>query len=100
MELVKFVVALTITFGLLGGTLWLLRRWGRLEQPGRSFWQRQPKAKQMCSLERLVLSSECTLHLVEVDQCPLLLAVSSKGVVAIPIPQNERFLSQSIGGAR
>ncbi len=100
MELFKFVVALIITFGLLGGTLWLLRRWGRLEQPTRSFWRRQPKAKQLCSRERLVLSSECTLHLIEIDQCPLLLAVSSKGVVPIPIPQNERYVRQVAGCAR
>ncbi len=100
MEVFNFVSALAITFGCLGGTLWVLRRWGRLKKPAGSFWRRDPKAKHLCSLERLILSSECTLHLVAFDEIPLLLAVSSKGVVPISIPHNEKQLTQVIGGTR
>ncbi len=100
MEVLKFVSALAITFGFLGATLWLLRRRGRLEKPAGSFWRRDPKAKHLCSLERLILSSECTLHLVAIDERPLLLAVSSKGIVPIPIPRSEKQLTQVVGGVR
>jgi len=100
MDVFKFVSALVITFVFLSATLWLLRRWGRLEKPARSFWRLDPKAKHLCSLERLILSSECTLHLVAIDERPLLLAVSSKGIVPIPIPHSEEQLTQVVGGAR
>lgn len=100
MEFFKFVAALAITFGLLGGTLWLLRRWGHLERPARSIWQRETKVKQLRSLERLALSSECALHLIQVNDQPMLIAVSNQGVVPIPIPYDERHLSQVAGGVR
>ena len=100
MELFKFVAALVITLGLLGGTLWLLRRWGHLEGPARSIWHRETKVKHLRSLERLALSSECALHLIEVNDQPMLIAVSNQSVVPIPIHYDKKNLSQVAGGIR
>ena len=100
MEYFKSFAALAITFGLLGSTLWLLKRGGHIDRPTRSFWRREAKARHLCFLERLTLSPDCSLHLIEVDEYPMLIAVSSKGVVPIPLPENRRPLSQAAGGVR
>jgi flagellar biogenesis protein FliO len=99
MEPLPTIAALAITFGLLGGLLWLLRI-PTLTKFGRSApWIRETKGKQLYALEKVVLGPDCTLHVVAFKGETMLLAVSGKTVVPIPstAPRSESF--RTAGGS-
>jgi flagellar biogenesis protein FliO len=79
MELVHQVLSVLLVFALLGAALWSLRRGGmRTLVPGR--WrQTGAQAKSVQSLERLALSPQHSLHLVQVDGRQLLVATHPQG---------------------
>ncbi|OYW08064.1 MAG: hypothetical protein B7X34_09480 [Acidobacteriia bacterium 12-62-4] len=83
MEPIKTISALAITFGLLGGFVWLLRYLSLSKGRPLIQWSRQPRERHLQSVERLALGPDCTLHLVALDGETILLAVSAKAVVPI-----------------
>lgn len=99
MEPYKTIAALAITFGLLGGFIWLLR-FLSVAKGGRAIqWNRKPPERHLQSIEKLTLGPDCTLHLVAFDGETILLAISSKAVVPIqPLARQARTL-QTAGGA-
>jgi len=75
MESLSQIGAITLVLGLLGGTLWVLRRRGIA-----GIALRAPSAKRRLEdLERLPLAPQHTLHLVRLDDKVLLLASSPGG---------------------
>jgi flagellar biogenesis protein FliO len=98
MEPFKTIAALAITFGLLGGLIWLLRVFS-IGKCGTTFrWNRQPQEQQLRSLEKLALGPDCTLHLVAIGGETMLLAISSKTVVPLHTLTNRPQAFQRAGG--
>jgi flagellar biosynthetic protein FliO len=75
MEGIQQVAAVAAVLGLLGATLWWLRRRGFATLA----MGRKPGGRRMECLERLSLGPQQTLHLVRVGQTALLLASSPAG---------------------
>jgi flagellar biogenesis protein FliO len=86
-EISRQVLSVVLVFALLGGALWALRRGSfaalrtRLP-PGR--WRRsQSRPKSLRSLERLALSPQHSLHLIEMNGRQLLLAIHPQGCTLV-----------------
>lgn len=99
METIKTITALAITFGLLGGFVWLLRFLSSAKGGRTMQWHRKPQERHLQSIETLVLAPDCTLHLVAFDDEKLLLAISSKAVVTIHSNTNHSKALHAAGGA-
>jgi flagellar biogenesis protein FliO len=70
-------LAVLLTLSLLGGVLWWLRRRGMARFTGR--FPSGTKTRRMKALERLALSPQHSLHLVEVEGRTVLIAASPGG---------------------
>jgi flagellar biogenesis protein FliO len=77
MEGVQQVLAVLFVLGLLGGTLFWLRSKGLARFTGTGF--KRSSGRRMQSLERLSLTPQHSLHLVDVSGKVLLIAVSPGG---------------------
>lgn len=99
MEFVTTISALAITFGLLGGFLWLLRSPAFAKVGRATQWRPHQKERQLQSVEKLVLGPDCTLHLIAFNGETLLLAISSKAVVSIPPSTTPLRSFTTAGGA-
>ncbi|HUO31241.1 MAG TPA: flagellar biosynthetic protein FliO [Bryobacteraceae bacterium] len=77
MEPVRQILAIVLVLGLLGGTLYWLRRVGgarlTVKRPGRA------STRQMRSIEQLRLTPQHSLHMVKVGDQILLVALSPGG---------------------
>ncbi len=73
MDVLRQVLSVLLVFALLGGALWFLRR----KAAG---WQ-QPlgRARSLQSLERLALSPQHSLHVVEIEGRRLVVATHPQG---------------------
>lgn len=81
-QMIQQVVAICLVLGLLGGTLWLLRRKGLAKFNGIGI--KGPKgAKAMTVLERMPLTAQHSLHLVRVRDETILIGVSPSGCTQI-----------------
>jgi flagellar biogenesis protein FliO len=80
METIQQVLAVTMVLGLLGGTLWWLRRRGLATIAG---LPARRKAGGLQRLERLPLTATHTLHLVKVGEREVLIACSPAGCQVI-----------------
>jgi len=78
MEVLQQAAAVATVLGLLGATLWWLRRRGLAGIP----LSRKPQRRLEC-LERLPLGPQHTLHLVRVGDTALLLASSPAGCALV-----------------
>ena len=86
MEVIQQAISVAVVLGLLGATLWWLRR------RGYAAWAsgRKHAARRLQNLERLPLGPQHTLHLVRVGETELLLASSPVGcalVQSLPKPE-------------
>jgi flagellar biosynthetic protein FliO len=72
-ETLRQVSAILFVFALLGAALWALRRWNN---PGR---QTPSRGKSLQSIERLSLSPQHSLHLVEIDGGRFMVATHPQG---------------------
>jgi len=77
MEAIQQVAAVLFVLGLLGGTLYWLRKNGAATFAGKGFGR--PANRQMQSIERLTLTAQHSLHLVSFAGRTLLIAVSPGG---------------------
>jgi flagellar biosynthetic protein FliO len=77
MEQMQQVVAVLAVLGLLGGSLWWLRRKGLAQFGGAAL--RRKGARRMETIERLALTPQHSLHLVRVGEKTLLVGVSPAG---------------------
>ena len=77
MEAIQQVIAVLFVLGLLGGTLYWLRKKGAATFAGKGFGR--PANRQMQSIERLTLTAQHSLHLVSFAGRTLLIAVSPAG---------------------
>ncbi len=98
MEPYKTIAALAITFGLLGGFIWLIRAFS-VTKGGRAIqWSRPSNERHLQSIEKLTLGPDCTLHVVTFDGETILLAVSNKAVVPIQPLSGKTKALQAAGG--
>jgi len=79
MDVLQQTMAILLVFGLLGGSLWWLRRRGFA---GLAV-ARRPASRRLQYLERLPLGPQHMLHLVRVGDAELLLSSSPSGCVLI-----------------
>jgi flagellar biogenesis protein FliO len=77
MEAIQQVIAVLFVLGLLGGTLYWLRKKGVATFAGKGLGR--PANRQMQSIERLTLTPQHSLHLVGFAGRTLLIAVSPGG---------------------
>ncbi len=73
MDLARQVASVLLVFALLGCALWFLRRKAGAWQPAGG------RSKSLQSLERLALSPQHSLHIVQVDGRRLVLATHPQG---------------------
>lgn len=73
MEMFRQVSSVLFVFALLGFALWALRRWNH---PGR---QTPSRGRCLQSIERLSLSPQHSLHVVEIDGSRLVVATHPQG---------------------
>lgn len=98
MEPYKTIAALAITFGLLGGFIWILRVLSATKGGRGIQWSRQSSDRHLQSIEKLTLGPDCTLHVVAFDGETILLAVSNKAVVPIQPLAGKAKALQAAGG--
>ena len=98
MEPLNTLSALAITFGLLGGFVWLLRYLSLGKGKPLFQWSRQTRERHLQSVERLALGPDCTLHLVAWNGETILLAVSAKAVVPIQPLASRPKTFHTVGG--
>ncbi len=95
MEIARPVFSVLLVFVLLGAALWALRRGSPVSFSSglpRGRWrQTGGRSRSLQSLERLVLSPQHSLYLIEVDDQKLLVAVH---------PQGCTLLREMAGGTR
>ena len=77
MEAIQPAIAVLFVLGLLGGTLYWLRKKGAATFAGKGFGR--PSNRRMQAIERLPLTAQHSLHLVSVGGRTLLIAVSPGG---------------------
>jgi hypothetical protein len=87
MEAFNAISAIALTFGLLGLALWALRSKVSRGTVARLLQTASKPPRQLRAIERLVLTPDCTLHLVEVDGRRHLFAVANKCLLPIPLSQ-------------
>jgi len=99
MEPFKTISALALTFGLLGGFIWLFRSLS-LGKGGRAIpWNRKAHEQRLKSVEKLTLGPDCALHLIALDGEAMLLAVSSKAVIPLHTLASRPKTFHTVGGA-
>jgi flagellar biogenesis protein FliO len=81
MDAMQPALAVLLVLGLLGGGLYCLRAKGLARFSGKGFGR--PAARQMQTLERLVLTPQHSLHLVSVGGRIVLVAVSPGGCTVV-----------------
>jgi len=79
MDVIQQTTAVAVVLGLLGATLWWLRRRGFATMA----LGRQPAPRRLEALERVHLGPQHTLHLVRLGETTLLLATSPAGCVLV-----------------
>ena len=77
METIQQALVVVFVLGLLGGTLYWLRSQGMARLSGKAL--RRGATRRMQTIERLALSPQHSLHLVNVSGRVLLIAVSPSG---------------------
>jgi flagellar biogenesis protein FliO len=87
MEGFQQVAAVLFVLGLLGGTLYWLRGKGAVTFAGKGFGR--AGNRQMKSIERLPLTAQHSLHLVNVGGRTLLIAVSPGGCSLLETRENQ-----------
>lgn len=75
-DLVQPLCAVVLVLGLLGATLYFLRRNGVASFSGRGAFRMQPKERHMKVVERMPLGPQHALHLVQVGERMLLLSTA------------------------
>jgi flagellar biogenesis protein FliO len=77
--MLRQLLSVLLVFSLLGAALWALRRWSAVSfRTGR--WRRQPaRSRALHSVERLALSPQHSLHLVQIDGRRLVVATHPHG---------------------
>jgi len=95
MEPIRQILAVLLVLGLLGATLYWLRGKGAMKLAGKGVGR--SGQRQMRSLEQLRLTPQHSLHMVQVGDRVLLVALSpggcsvlSGGELRIPIPEGVR----------
>ena len=81
MEQMQQVVAVLAVLGLLGGSLWWLRRKGLAQFGGAAL--RRKGTRRMEVIERLPLTPQHSLHLVRVAEKTILIGVSPAGCTVL-----------------
>ncbi|SPE36368.1 conserved hypothetical protein [Candidatus Sulfopaludibacter sp. SbA3] len=79
MEMLQQMVSVAVVLGLLGGTLWWLRRRGLAQVSGLPGLPRRKSAALLQRVERLSLSPTHSLHLVRLADRAILIASSPSG---------------------
>jgi flagellar biosynthetic protein FliO len=72
-EMLRQIFSVLFVFALLGAALWALRRWNH---PG---GQTASRGKSLQSIERLSLSPQHSLHLVEIEGSRFMVATHPQG---------------------
>jgi flagellar biogenesis protein FliO len=88
MEIARQVLSVLLVFALLAAALWALRRAGPVSLRGRfrgAARQSGGHVKSLRSLERLVLSPQHSLHLIEINGRQLLVAVHPQGCTLLRV---------------
>ena len=78
MDVVRQVVSVLLVFALLGASLWMLRRRGKISIRGLA-GKRVRGTKSMIAVERLALTPQHTLHIVRIDGRKVLVATHPQG---------------------
>lgn len=81
MDVLRQVLSVLLVFSLLGATLWMLRRGGRLSFNARKrvLGFTKGTVKSMVAVERLSLTAQHTLHIVRVNGQEFLVATHPQG---------------------
>lgn len=79
MEALRAVLAIGFVFALLAASLWVVRAAARSGRWLSAVPASASRRRSLRSLERLSLSPGCTLHLLELDDKRLLVAVTKEG---------------------
>jgi flagellar biogenesis protein FliO len=99
MEPLRTIAALAITFGLLGGVLWLLRVLSTTRTGKAIRWTSRAPIRQLQLVEKLALGPDCALHLVAMNGELMLLAISSHSIVSIRSAGTHPQPVRAAGGA-
>jgi flagellar biogenesis protein FliO len=82
--MVQQLFAVFLVLALLGAALWLLRRKGMVKV-NTGFARRSSATRRLEVIDRIVLTTHHSLHLVRVDHCTTLIAVSPAGCTQISL---------------
>ena len=89
MDVLRQVGGVVVVFSLLGASLWLARRGGRVAIAGKRFWTPATKTKKLTAVEKLSLTPQHTLHIVRVDGRELIVATHPQGCTLLSEKQAE-----------